>query len=161
MSSYRMQLIQLQRRKLGDDVIDGPEAIEHAPIHGALANVSSDLVRAVVSRPDGLVREVKTKTVVSREEIDERLETEDVKFLGDFSDEVSAKQKFNQISNRKPPRFKNHKPNTKIYRTTKSFYNQAITRKPQNQKQFCRVQNIFYNLLIRLNVTIITTKTKL
>lgn len=74
---------------MGDDAVDGPEAIENAPIPGALANVSSGLVRAVVSRPDGLVREVKTKTVVSREEIDERLETEDVKFLGDFSDEVS------------------------------------------------------------------------
>lgn len=81
--------VNLQRRKLGDDAVDGPEAIENASIDNALANVSSGLVRAVVSRPDGLVREVKTKTVVSREEIDERLETEDVKFLGDFSDEVS------------------------------------------------------------------------
>lgn len=81
--------VHLQRRKLGDDAVDGPEAIENGPIDNTLANVSSGLVRAVVSRPDGLVREVKTKTVVSREEIDERLETEDVKFLGDFSDEVS------------------------------------------------------------------------
>lgn len=79
----------MQRRKLGDDAVDGPAAIENAPMHGALANVSGGLVRAVVSRPDGLVKEVKTKTVVSREEIDERLETEDVKILGDFSDEVS------------------------------------------------------------------------
>lgn len=76
-----------------------------------MANVSSGLVRAVVSRPDGLVRETKTKTVVSREEIDERLETEDVKFLGDFSDEVSffslfTLNQFNQI-NRKP-RFENY-----------------------------------------------------
>lgn len=74
---------------MGDDAVDGPEAIESAPIDGTLANVSGGLVRAIVSRPDGLVREVKTKTVVSREEIDERLETEDVKYLGDFSDEVS------------------------------------------------------------------------
>ncbi len=77
---------------MGDDAVDGPAAIETAPINGTLANVSSGLVRAVVSRPDGLVREVKTKTVVSREEIDERLETEDVKILGDFSDEVSLKK---------------------------------------------------------------------
>lgn len=98
---------------MGDDAVDGPEAIENVPINGALANVSSGLVRAVVSRPDGLVRETKTKTVVSREEIDERLETEDVKFLGDFSDEVILllfylhfnSIQFNQI-NRKP-RFKN------------------------------------------------------
>lgn len=39
-------------------------------------------------RADGLVREMKTKKVVSREEIQERTETEDVKHLGDFSDEV-------------------------------------------------------------------------
>lgn len=40
-------------------------------------------------RADGLVREMKTKKVISREEIQERTETEDVKHLGDFSDEVS------------------------------------------------------------------------
>lgn len=40
-------------------------------------------------RNDGLVREMNTKKVVSREEIQERTETEDVKHLGDFSDEVS------------------------------------------------------------------------
>lgn len=75
---------------MGDDAVDGHDAIDSAPAQGELANASSGLVRAVVSRPDGLVREVKTKTVVSREEIDERLETEDVKILGDFSDEVST-----------------------------------------------------------------------
>lgn len=40
-------------------------------------------------RADGLVREMKTKKVVSREEIQERTETEDVKHFGDFTDEVS------------------------------------------------------------------------
>lgn len=88
--NYYLKIFELQRRKLGDDAVDGPEAIENAPIDGALANVSGGLIRAIVSRPDGLVKEVKTKTVVSREEIDERLETEDVKILGDFSDEVSV-----------------------------------------------------------------------
>uniref|UniRef100_A0A1B0DHE9 Uncharacterized protein n=1 Tax=Phlebotomus papatasi TaxID=29031 RepID=A0A1B0DHE9_PHLPP len=37
--------------------------------------------------PDGVVREVKEKKIVSREEKEELLETEDVKHLGDFSDE--------------------------------------------------------------------------
>lgn len=40
-------------------------------------------------RADGLVREMKTKKVISREEIQERTETEDVKHFGDFTDEVS------------------------------------------------------------------------
>lgn len=47
------------------------------------------MIRTVIARPDGLVRETKEKKVVSREEIDERLETEDIKYFGDFSDEVS------------------------------------------------------------------------
>lgn len=41
-------------------------------------------------RADGLVREMKTKKVISREEIQERTETEDVKHFGDFTDEVST-----------------------------------------------------------------------
>lgn len=38
---------------------------------------------------DGLVRETKTQKVISREEVQERTETEDVKHYGDFTDEVS------------------------------------------------------------------------
>lgn len=50
---------------------------------------TSTNVQQLGPRPDGLVRETKTKKVVSREEVEERTETEDVKHLGDFSDEVS------------------------------------------------------------------------
>lgn len=44
----------------------------------------------VVPNPDGVVREVKEKRVVSREETEEVKEVEDVQHLGDISDEVSA-----------------------------------------------------------------------
>lgn len=77
--------------------MDGPRAIEHYPSDKDQAIVeyvdeygidkSAPLVLA--PRADGLVREMKTKKVISREEIQERTETEDVKHLGDFSDEVS------------------------------------------------------------------------
>ncbi|XP_055371501.1 probable WRKY transcription factor protein 1 [Condylostylus longicornis] len=40
---------------------------------------------------DGLVREIDNKHIVSHEEIEERLETEDVRHLGDFPDEVYVK----------------------------------------------------------------------
>lgn len=43
----------------------------------------------IALRDDGLVKEQKTKKVISREEIQERTETEDVKHFGDFTDEVS------------------------------------------------------------------------
>lgn len=39
---------------------------------------------------DGLVKEVKERTVKTREEKEERLETEDVQHLGDISDQVSV-----------------------------------------------------------------------
>lgn len=84
---------------MGDDAVDGPEAIENvngsmgAPIAtvggGLVSQIPSGFVQTKASRPDGLVREVKTNKVISREEIEERLETEDVQHLGDFSDEVS------------------------------------------------------------------------
>lgn len=44
--------------------------------------------RVLAPRADGLVREMKTQKVISREEIQERTETEDVKHYGDFTDEV-------------------------------------------------------------------------
>lgn len=94
---------------MGDDAVDGPHAIEHGGGSGSVdinelptkllsggdggnKEVSnSGFVRTVTAaRPDGLVREVKTNKVVSREEIEERLETENVQHLGDFSDEVSS-----------------------------------------------------------------------
>lgn len=56
----------------------------------ALANFGGKPVTKLVPRPvDGLVRETNEKRVVSREEIKERVEVEDVAHLGDFSDEVS------------------------------------------------------------------------
>lgn len=92
---------------MGDDAVDGPHAIEHGGGSGSVdinelpTKLLSDdgnkevsnggFVRTVTTaRPDGLVREVKTNKVVSREEIEERLETENVQHLGDFSDEVSS-----------------------------------------------------------------------
>lgn len=52
------------------------------------------MVHTKVSRPDGLVRQTKEQKVISREEIDEIVETEDVKYMGDFSDEVSEIKPF-------------------------------------------------------------------
>lgn len=79
--------------------MDGPKAIEHFPsdidqtIVEYIDEYGSEKIGApgtvLAPRADGLVRESKTKKVVSREEIQERTETEDVKHLGDFSDEVS------------------------------------------------------------------------
>lgn len=89
-----MLLLQ-QKKDLGandnNDEVDGPRAIETIggnPSTLALPN-QGQMIHAIVARPDGLVREVKEKKVVSREEIDERIETEDIQILGDFSDEVS------------------------------------------------------------------------
>lgn len=45
----------------------------------------------MVPRPaDGLVRESNDKRVITHEEVKDYLETEDVRNLGDFSDEVSV-----------------------------------------------------------------------
>ena len=88
---------------MGDpDAVDGPEPIEGKTSRSSGSPVQmvattstrksspTQMVHAIVARPDGLVREIKEKKVVSREETEERLETEDIKHLGDFSDEVSA-----------------------------------------------------------------------
>lgn len=79
--------------------MDGPEAIENVTISmgapsaniggGLISHIPSGFVQTKARRPDGLVREIKSNKVISREEIEERLETEDVKHFGDFSDEVS------------------------------------------------------------------------
>lgn len=77
--------------------MDGPKALEHFPSdrdQTIIEYVGNDCVdesalTVLAPRADGLVREMKTKKVISREEIQERTETEDVKHLGDFSDEVS------------------------------------------------------------------------
>lgn len=55
-----------------------------------LENAGGTLVKSIVPRPaDGLVREINEKRVVSHEETKDYFETEDVKHMGDFSDEVS------------------------------------------------------------------------
>lgn len=67
---------------------DPLDAIENAPTNNRLVSSNKESQVALASRPDGLVREVKEKQVVSREEVNELLETEDVQNFGDFSDEV-------------------------------------------------------------------------
>lgn len=74
--------------------MDGPRAVEYLPDNTISnyndSNVSNESAATVLApRADGLVRQLKTKKVISREEIQERTETEDVKHLGDFSDAVS------------------------------------------------------------------------
>lgn len=75
--------------------MDGPKAIEHFPsdedqtVIEYVDETDDSAVTVLAPRVDGLVKEMKTKKVISREEIQERTETEDVKHLGDFSDEVS------------------------------------------------------------------------
>ncbi|KAL1497205.1 hypothetical protein ABEB36_008202 [Hypothenemus hampei] len=72
---------QTELRKVGDDDVDGPRALE-----GDNAVVEkSNWVAA--SNSDGIVREVKERRVVSREETEEVKETEDVQHLGDITDE--------------------------------------------------------------------------
>ncbi|XP_031629629.1 uncharacterized protein LOC116344908 isoform X2 [Contarinia nasturtii] len=88
----------VERLKPGEDDVDGPKAIEHFPSdkdQTVIEYVGDDSkygidesAPTVLAPRDGLVREMKTKKVVSREEIQERTETEDVKHLGDFSDEA-------------------------------------------------------------------------
>lgn len=67
---YRRRLL-LQHRHLGDDE---PDAEGWVAVTGS----------------GGVVKEVKERTVKSREEKEERLETEDIQHLGDISDEVST-----------------------------------------------------------------------
>lgn len=91
-----------QRRKLGDDEdtdeVDGPKAIDQIPTD-AKHPIATDLndddndkydIKVLAPNADGLVREMKTQKVISREQVQERTETEDVKHFGDFTDEVST-----------------------------------------------------------------------
>ncbi|CAG9767275.1 unnamed protein product [Ceutorhynchus assimilis] len=73
---------QTEHRKLGDDDTDGQNALEGGP------DTNVDKSKWVsVPNSDGVVREVKERRVVSREETEEVKETEDVQHLGDISDE--------------------------------------------------------------------------
>ncbi|CAH1997370.1 unnamed protein product [Acanthoscelides obtectus] len=75
-------------RKLEPDELDSIDqhALEDEPDGTSLAKRSNAI--QVVANPDGVVREVKERRVVSREEIEEVKETEDVQHLGDITDEV-------------------------------------------------------------------------
>ncbi|XP_066153463.1 serine/arginine repetitive matrix protein 1 isoform X3 [Euwallacea fornicatus] len=72
---------QTELRKLGDDDVDGPRALGD---EGVLVDKSN---WTAVPNPDGVVREVKERKIVSREETEEVKETEDVQHLGDITDE--------------------------------------------------------------------------
>lgn len=69
----------MQLRRLGDDEPDKAIEGSSSPKEGWMS----------VPNPDGVVREVKERRVVSREETEERRETEDIKHLGDITDEVN------------------------------------------------------------------------
>ncbi|GBP14427.1 hypothetical protein EVAR_72810_1 [Eumeta japonica] len=65
-----------------EEEVDGGELAE-------LKNAGGTLVKSIVPRPaDGLVREINEKRVVSHEETKDYFETEDIKHMGDFSDEL-------------------------------------------------------------------------
>lgn len=51
------------------------------------------------TNPDGVVREVKEKRVISREETEETKEMEDIQHLGDITDEVRINKVFNYSIN--------------------------------------------------------------
>ena len=76
------------------DKAEAIEAADSTPISGsrALDTVPDESGRVLAARPDGLVREVIGKQVISREEVNELTETEERKALGDFSDEVSTER---------------------------------------------------------------------
>lgn len=73
---------------MGGDEVDNPAAIEGGVVttDGKVA-VKGDWVPC--PNPDGVVREVKERRVISREETEETKETEDIQHLGDITDEVS------------------------------------------------------------------------
>ncbi|VEN46943.1 unnamed protein product, partial [Callosobruchus maculatus] len=75
-------------RKLEPDELDSTvlDALEDVPDGTTLAKRSNAV--QLVTNPEGIVREVKERRVVSREETEEVKETEDVQHLGDITDEV-------------------------------------------------------------------------
>lgn len=82
----------LQRRKLGDDEIDGDQDAIEWKNDNTICNLTGNkIIKKRDPNDDHLVRETKEKKVVSREQTDERLETQDIQHFGDFSDEVGFK----------------------------------------------------------------------
>lgn len=98
----------MQKRDLDlpDDLDGNAQLTDVAALQAAAANESQlaqiqevfgpadgagKLVKRMVPRPaDGLVRQVDDKRVISHEEVKDYHETEDVKHLGDFTDQVSV-----------------------------------------------------------------------
>ncbi|CAH1110023.1 unnamed protein product [Psylliodes chrysocephalus] len=74
---------QTELRKLGDDATDGVPALEDGAKYNAIEPTSKWVS---VPNPEGIVREVKERKVISREETEEVKETEDVQHLGDITD---------------------------------------------------------------------------
>ncbi|KAL3274157.1 hypothetical protein HHI36_015571 [Cryptolaemus montrouzieri] len=74
---------QTELRKLGEDEIDGKLAIGDDNTENAVSKRNW----VVTANPDGIVREIKEKRVLSREETEEVKETEDVQHFGDITDE--------------------------------------------------------------------------
>ncbi|GLV33879.1 chascon [Carabus blaptoides fortunei] len=72
---------QTEVRKLGEDEPKATAAIEGGPKEDP-----APVDWVAVPNPDGVVREVKERRIVSREETEELRETEDVHHLGDISD---------------------------------------------------------------------------
>ncbi|XP_067640154.1 uncharacterized protein chas isoform X2 [Eurosta solidaginis] len=70
--------------------IEAPDTVDSQV--AVLPADQAKIVKKMVPRPsDGLVRETNDKRVISHEEVKDYLETEDVRNLGDFSDETYVK----------------------------------------------------------------------
>lgn len=78
------KLIHFQLRRQGDDEPDG-----------AIEGETPKKEWVSVPNPNGVVREVKEKRVISREETEEVREMEESQHLGDITDEVSCKTVLN------------------------------------------------------------------
>ncbi|XP_028132612.2 serine/arginine repetitive matrix protein 1 isoform X1 [Diabrotica virgifera virgifera] len=76
---------QTELRKLGDDEVDGIKALNDGGENRMAVAGQSNWV--AVPNPDGIVREVKERKIISREETEEVKETEDVQHYGDITDE--------------------------------------------------------------------------
>ncbi|XP_072394305.1 uncharacterized protein chas isoform X3 [Diabrotica undecimpunctata] len=76
---------QTELRKLGDDDVDGIKALDDGGENRKAIAGQSNWVS--VPNPDGIVREVKERKIISREETEEVKETEDVQHYGDITDE--------------------------------------------------------------------------
>lgn len=79
---YFLLIYLIQLRKLGDD--DN----ENKAVEGVSPSLEDKVNWVAVPNSEGVVREVKERRVLSREEREESRETEDIQHLGDITDEV-------------------------------------------------------------------------